>query len=384
MSPSCGVAKPQANAARSGNSGLSLSCTADSWTSLALRQPLPNPLPSGQLSLQAWVRAAHGEQPAVRLGVTLEFEDASGSRLEGCSRTRDEMPSASEWSLLATQCPVPASAARGWAALEWAGVRSEATLLIDDASLQGRHAAEQGAAELAGASDPSATLPGEQVPRRLHLIFGLAADFGGKPFGLIHHLVIKAAVHALRPQGGRAVFYHAHEPRGPWWEASRPLLQLRKVQAPKTIFGRQLRRFAHQADVLRLELLQQWGGAYLDMDILVLAPLDHLHRYELSMGHEGVDGTIGLGNALMLARPNARLLRTWYDRYRGFSDAVWNGFSLRLPFELAQQMPDAVHTVGYSKFYWPPWNPWGIAQLYRTPTCILAEQLAVHLWETKV
>ena len=123
-SPSCGVAKPHANAARSGSSGLSLSCTADSWTSLALRQPLPNPLPSGQLSLQAWVRAAHGEQPAVRLGVTLEFEDASGSRLEGCSRTRDEMPSASEWSLLATQCPVPASAARGWAALEWASLQT--------------------------------------------------------------------------------------------------------------------------------------------------------------------------------------------------------------------------------------------------------------------
>ena len=180
-SPSCG-AVTNAPTHRSGNSGLSLSCTADSWTSLALRQPLPNPLPSGHLSLQAWVQAAHGELPAVRLGVTLEFEDASGSRLEGCSRTRDEMPSSSEWSLLATQCAVPASAARGWVALEWACVRSEATLLIDDASL--RHAAEQGAAELAGASDAPATLPGEQVPRRLHLIFGLAADFGGEPFGL--------------------------------------------------------------------------------------------------------------------------------------------------------------------------------------------------------
>ena len=224
------------------------------------------------------------------------------------------------------------------------------------------------------------------------------------------------------------------------------------MQAPKTIFGRQLRRFAHQADVLRLELLQQWGGVYMDMDILVLSPLDELHRhglhllwlyllwlcvlwraarhgrwtspcylvttfrargfnpmcqrlqpyvpeaatfrargcnpmcprYELSMAHEGVEGTIGLGNALMLARPNASLLRVWYQRYHGFSDAVWNGFSLRLPFELAQQMPDSVHTVDYAKFYWPPWNPWGIAQLYRTQTCILPEQQAVHLWETKV
>lgn len=136
--------------------------------------------------------------------------------------------------------------------------------------------------------------------------------------------------------------------------------------------------------MLRLELLQQWGGVYMDMDILVLSPLDELHRYELSMAHEGVDGTIGLGNALMLARPNASLLRVWYERYRGFSDAVWNGFSLRLPFELAQQMPDSVHTVDYSKFYWPPWNPWGIAQLYRTPSCIMAAQQAVHLWETKV
>jgi hypothetical protein len=180
-SPSCGAVTNVATH-RSGNSGLSLSCTADSWTSLALRQPLPDPLPSGQLSLQAWVKAARGEMPAVRLGVTLEFEDASGSQLEGCIRTRDEMPSSSEWSLLATQCAVPASAARGWVALEWACVRSEATLLIDDTSL--RHAAEQGAAELAGASDVPATLPGEQVPRRLHLIFGLAADFGGKPFGL--------------------------------------------------------------------------------------------------------------------------------------------------------------------------------------------------------
>ena len=123
------------------------------------------------------------------------------------------------------------------------------------------------------------------------------------------------------------------------------------------------------------------------------------------MAHEGVDGTIGLGNALMLARRNATLLRVWYERYRGFrsrrsrarapdappdpgvpsrvvgrcrdSDAVWNGFSLRLPFELAQQMPGAVHTLDYTSFYWPPWSPWGIAQLYRTPTCIMAKQSPV-------
>ncbi len=289
-----------------------------------------------------------------------------------------------------------------------------------------------------------------------------------------------AQVHALRPAGGRAVFYHAHEPQGPWWEASKPLLVLRRVQvaisselgqgpisaqsppnlppgpcppprvpapaparrrvqAPTSIFGRPLRRFAHQADVLRLELLQQFGGVYMDMDILVLQQLDALHAYQVRRpappspprlaDHRGArpccsrvpgggaclrtahDGARGRGRHHRTrqradARPAerhaaARLVRAVprlqarrsrarapdapsdpgvpsrvVGRCRD-SDAVWNGFSLRLPFELAQQMPGAVHTLDYTSFYWPPWSPWGIAQLYRTPTCIMAKQSAV-------
>ena len=175
--------------------GVSLSSTVESWTSLLLRQPLPEPLPRGQLAVQAWVRSARGTMPAVQVGVRLEFEDASGGHVEGCDRTRDEMPSETTWTLLATQCAVPAAAVRGRVVFEWACVRSEATLLLDDVSVQ--PAAEAAAPSLVEASDAPATLPGEQVPRRMHLIFGLAADFGGKPFGLIHHLVIKAAVPQL-------------------------------------------------------------------------------------------------------------------------------------------------------------------------------------------
>ena len=79
---------------------------------------------------------------------------------------------------------------------------------------------------------------------------------------------------------------------------------------------------------------------------------------------------------------------TWHRdaEYRNFSARVWNGFSVRLPSLLAMraELAPTVHALDYDVFYWPPWNPWGIAQLYRTPTCIMAEQQAVHLWETKV
>ena len=45
------------------------------------------------------------------------------------------------------------------------------------------------------------------------------------------------------------------------------------------------------------------------------------------LAHEGIDGTIGAGNALMACTRNASIMQTWYDRYRDFSDAIWNGFS---------------------------------------------------------
>ena len=56
------------------------------------------------------------------------------------------------------------------------------------------------------------------------------------------------------------------------------LLTLRKVQPPATIFGRGLRKFAHQADVLRLELLLQFGARS-------TARLTHALPHSLSLTH---------------------------------------------------------------------------------------------------
>jgi hypothetical protein len=185
---------------------------------------------------------------------------------------------------------------------------------------------------------------------------------------------------------GKAFFYYAHEPTGEWWAASRPMLTLRHVTPPAKIFGRAVTKFAHRADVLRLELLVQFGGTYMDMDVILLSDtyMDALHAHELTLAQEGVDAAIGLGNALVVAAANSTFLRAWFDKYRDFSDAVWNKFSVRLPSQLARAMPDAVHVVGYDTFYWPPWNPWGIAQLYRTARCLMPGAVGVHLWETKM
>ena len=143
--------------------------------------------------------------------------------------------------------------------------------------------------------------------------------------------------------------------------------------------------FAHSADVLRLELLQQFGGIYLDLDIVQGSPIDSLLeplRELILLAHEGIDGRIGAANALMLARRNASILAEWYARYRDFSDRIWNGFSVRLPMELAVEFLQGA-APSTTPLYWPPWNPWGVAQIYRSRRCLMPHSFAVHLWETE-
>lgn len=361
---------------------------AEEWTAVQLRQRIKSPRIDAPLALEASFRAGpYSWRAPLEAKLLLTFEDDATGKLIGvCEAARTELSEA--WEQMRVRCAPPVTG-RGrplavWAVISFACVRSSASLLADNVKV----IEDEGSARAGQPPAPRAALAPVAVPKIVHFIFGLSSDFGGKPFGMVHHLVIRAALRSVQPT--IAMFHHAHEPQGEWWAKTRPLLALRKVKSPTSIYGRYLRRFAHQADVLRLELLLQFGGVYLDLDVLLLRPLDQLiARAAIASGgvvlaHEGIDGTIGAGNALMACVRNASIMVTWYDRYHEFSDSVWNGFSVRLPMELAIAQPGTIALLDYTTMYWPPWNPWGIAQLYRTKRCMLPQSLGVHLWETKM
>ena len=58
------------------------------------------------------------------------------------------------------------------------------------------------------------------------------------------------------------------------------------------------------------------GGVYVDTDMLLLRPVDHLLRYPLTMGL--VDNNTGMGNALILAARGSVFLKQWYEGYKDF------------------------------------------------------------------
>jgi mannosyltransferase OCH1-like enzyme len=118
-------------------------------------------------------------------------------------------------------------------------------------------------------------------------------------------------------------------------------------------------QFAHKADILRLEILLEHGGIYLDIDTFVLRPFADRHtgldlmQYDTVLGMEARALEVahgprsddemrpkGLCNAVIVARPGADFLQLWLQSYDTFRDSKWTEHSVvsaseRLRFWLA-------------------------------------------------
>lgn len=225
-----------------------------------------------------------------------------------------------------------------------------------------------------------------RIPKVLHYTFGMAADFGGKPWSLLHYVCLRSAIAHIAPD--QVFFYYEYEPTGPWWDLSRDLVTLVKITAPREIFGNPLLHVAHRSDVVRLQKLIEHGGIYLDADVLVQRDFDDLLNETVVLGREGRDGEFGMANAVILARPNAPFLVRWLETYRSFRskgrDEFWNEHSVEYPAKLAKEHPEDITVLSEKAFYWPLWTDEHLDWIFRSRKPIPLDQTyANHLWEAR-
>jgi len=232
------------------------------------------------------------------------------------------------------------------------------------------------------------------IPRIYHFIFGLKAQT--EPFHLAHYLCLESCRQVNRPD---AIYFHYdNEPYGPWWEAIKPHLTLRKVTReplPHAAYersdeGKLIARegwsYAHEADFIRLKVLLEHGGVYADMDTLFVAPMpDHLYGYECVLGEEGSlpdEGGLlrpSLCNALIAAVPGAPFIGKWLDAaYKAF-DGRWTSHSCQLASRLWEAHPELVHVVPRRYFYRHPWTPDGMQILFERCDNDLRDVFSLHL-----
>ena len=222
-------------------------------------------------------------------------------------------------------------------------------------------------------------------------MFGLKAQT--EPFHLAHYLCLASCIATQQPDA--VVLHYVNEPWGPLWDAVKPRITLRVLDEDAVhrsllpdypAFAQY--RYAHLSDVVRLEILQEHGGVYADMDTLFVARYpDCMFEHACVMGRElldrkaaGKDAEGSLCNAVILAEPGSTFIQRWMEQIGAAFDGTWSRHSTFLPFELSQQFPADIHVEPESSFFHIPWTAQGIRTLFQARTKLPDTVYSLHLW----
>jgi hypothetical protein len=231
------------------------------------------------------------------------------------------------------------------------------------------------------------------IPRVVHLVFGLREQ--DEPFHLLHHLAVVSCREVLQPD--EVVMHLHHEPHGPYWDLTLPLVTVERITPVAEVERRPVDadvapyRYAHHADVVRLDVLARHGGLYSDIDVLWRAPLpDGLWEQPAVIGAEAPvrysrwrRAERSVSNAVILAEPGSAFVTTWREQIVEAMDGTWSNHSCRLATRLAAAHPDLVHVEPQQRFCGFGHTPEGMAELLVEPMQPgrLDEPSGVHLCE---
>jgi hypothetical protein len=196
-----------------------------------------------------------------------------------------------------------------------------------------------------GFNNETGTENGEYiVPNIVHFLF-----FGISELSFVDAVCVLAAFKNQHPE---TIYFHTDVEKftGHYWEKlkSTPGLTIKilKVTLPDKIFGQKFSTAYHRwhaGDVLRIKILMQYGGIFLDNDSYVVKSLDKFRKYEMTLGWP--EGQY-LGTQVLVAHKDARFLRLWLETYRQYYPDRWYFNAGEKPTrEVLWFKPELVHRV---------------------------------------
>lgn len=172
--------------------------------------------------------------------------------------------------------------------------------------------------------------------------------------------------------------------------------------------GQTLYHVAHKADVVRLQVLKECGGIYLDIDTISIKPLSNLLpysfiigmelnpkyipsnwrqqiKYKLGLKKENTKIATGLCNAVLLSEKNSEFVNLWLNEYKTFRskgrDKYWNEHSVLVPERLAALHPQSITKLNPYAFHYPLYDVAGLKSMFEEVT-EFQEAYLHHLWES--
>nr|XP_039253719.1 uncharacterized protein LOC120330833 [Styela clava] len=215
---------------------------------------------------------------------------------------------------------------------------------------------------------------GRRIPNIVHYVW-----FGKLELKLHQYLSLRSAASIQQPQ---KLYLHMdleNSPTGQYWERLKsevPCLEIQRHKPSEFIYGHRLAHVEHQSDILRMQVLYDVGGIYLDINAYFVNPMDNLMNNSFVIGKEKKGC---YGNSVMLSEPGSPFLKLWFENYHNFKPWEWNEHSTHLPVRLHEENPQVEIYVDEYSMMRPNYKD-GMEWML-TRNWDLSDNYCVHLYE---
>jgi mannosyltransferase OCH1-like enzyme len=206
---------------------------------------------------------------------------------------------------------------------------------------------------------------------------------GCRQFSMIHYITIKTIIET---QKDYVIYvYNDIEPQeNIWWEKAKNFIKIKQITMPKIINSQYIPYPQHIADLMRICIIYEIGGIYVDSDLLLLKSIDDLCDVDKVVMVQ--ESERKLWNGLIIAPAKHSFFKRWIREYEiGYgesADCWWAGLSVTTPMRLHNQIPGELIVLEKELFL--PFYLYDYT-IYKGiwTEGLYEESYGLHLWETE-
>ena len=215
----------------------------------------------------------------------------------------------------------------------------------------------------------------QYIPNIAHFVFGLKPQ--DQEFLFVYYLAVYSCFLVNNPD--TIYFYYHYNPYGKWWEELQTIktVKLIKIDLPTHIGKKEIKKYAHKADKVRMDVLFENGGVYLDIDTICIRPYKNFLNNRVLLG---LESPYDICNAIMFTEKNSEFFKLWIDKYEEhFNPDGWNESSIKLPFLISKQHPELLRLVSQDVFFKPLFT--NVENIFENEYNVPNNLISLHLWE---
>lgn len=219
------------------------------------------------------------------------------------------------------------------------------------------------------------------VPNTIHFI-----NLGPREFSLVHFISVYSAYNIQKPDN--IIIHCTHvQKNNIFWELLKNIVTINHVDLNEYIDKYKFESYQYYADILRMEILIQQGGIYMDLDILSLQSYS-IFLDQTTIGVEKMDendeNVVSLSNAIILAKPYDPFIIEWYNQMLTCVDEKnWAYHAVVLPKLILEKNNYDVRVVNKKTFIPFCYRDTFIFENKKIDKWVdLNESCTIHLWET--